>query len=95
MVDDETPEVDFFTEHDNFDELKPTPVIKKKSLVIDNEFSDIKTELKTQITPDILANSFGPSVKLSDSASTLQNERKSTIGGRKIQQKKPGVSKLI
>ncbi|KAF7996525.1 hypothetical protein HCN44_002157 [Aphidius gifuensis] len=93
VVDEETPEVDFFTEHDNFDELKPTPVIQQKPLVIDNEQSVNKTELKTQITPDTLANSFGPSVKLSDSVSTLQNERKSTIGGRKIQQKKPGLGK--
>lgn len=92
-VNDETPEVDFFTEHDNFDELKTTQDIQQKTITTVNEQSDIKTELKSQITPDTLANSFGPSVKLSDSVSTVQNERKSTIGGRKIQQKKPGLGK--
>lgn len=88
----EPAEVDFFTEHDNFDELKPTAVIQQKPVTINNDFNNVKIEAKAQVIPNTLASTLGPTVQLSESVPALQSERKSTIGGRKVQSKRPGVS---
>lgn len=91
-------EVDFFKEHENFDNMSLESREVADTNLIAAAKSTLNTETTTKITtitntPDMLVNS-GPSVQLSDAMSGAQTERKSTIGGRKVQGKRPGVSIL-
>ncbi|XP_043267406.1 ADP-ribosylation factor GTPase-activating protein 2 isoform X2 [Venturia canescens] len=91
-------EADFFKEHENFENLSSDPqhTTLSKSDTAENPSPkiDITPKVTTAATnPENLSNSMGPSVKLSDSVSLAQTERKSTIAGRKVQAKRPGLGK--
>ncbi|CAG5074883.1 Similar to Arfgap2: ADP-ribosylation factor GTPase-activating protein 2 (Mus musculus) [Cotesia congregata] len=81
-------EVDFFTEHESFEELNKmaAPSLKMAAPTIE----PVKEKDKDKDV-DLLINSMGPTVKLSEGSGG--GNFKSTIGGRKVQQKKPGLGK--
>ena len=94
---DQPAEVDFFTEHESFDNLSLEPqqvaqtkVSSSRASTFNNEAIATKSSI-IESTPNMLMSSSGPSVKL-DSKSGTEIERKSTIGGRKVQPKRAGVS---
>lgn len=95
---EETPEVDFFKEHENFENLptsesQQTPRIEPSTAGNLCPQSDVTPADVTAATnPANLSSSMGPSVKLSENVSVAQPGRKSTIGGRKVQAKRPCVS---
>lgn len=93
---EEQSEIDFFKEHENFELRHNESSIHAEgnsftaaSLVSDNDNLE-KSSLA--VTSEVASNSLGPSVKLSNTPSNSISERKSTIGVRKIQNKRPGVS---
>ncbi|XP_012140847.2 ADP-ribosylation factor GTPase activating protein 3 isoform X2 [Megachile rotundata] len=94
---EEHGEIDFFKEHENSELHHNESLVHDEANLISlsnsvshNENVD-KNNQKDM--PDITANSLGPSVKLSDSTSSLISERKPTIGGRKAQAKRPGLGR--
>ncbi|XP_034944647.1 ADP-ribosylation factor GTPase-activating protein 2 isoform X2 [Chelonus insularis] len=97
----EPEEVDFFAEHENFSEMKNSSIQSvhraQENTNIQNSHSENniknKIENNNKIDVDSLANSLGPTVKLSDSAVNVPTNRKPTIGGRKLQSKRPGLGK--
>ncbi|KAI4495549.1 hypothetical protein M0802_008561 [Mischocyttarus mexicanus] len=90
---EESKEVDFFQEHENFDLNLDESNIPIEEKVISNSAMQQENVKKsdTSTSSNIVLNSVGPSVKLSESTSSTQSERKSTIGVRKVQSKRPGV----
>ncbi|EFN85501.1 ADP-ribosylation factor GTPase-activating protein 2 isoform X2 [Harpegnathos saltator] len=90
---EETNELDFFKQHENLDSHQPETIIptEEKAFLASNAVSyNDNTERNTS---EIASNCLGPSVKLSDSTSNIQFERKSTIGRRTVQSKKAGLGK--
>lgn len=92
---EESNEVDFFEEHETFDLHSNEPNIPTEEKTISNPTTckEDTEKNETNTSGDVVLNSVGPSVKLSESLSSLQSERKPTIGGRKIQSKRPGLGK--
>lgn len=96
---EEQGEVDFFKEHENTETHNESSVHTEGNSVsvcdsISNNDNEDKSTLKDSL--EIAANSFGPSVKLSDTTSSLTSERKpTTIGVRKVQNKRTGVCILM
>ncbi|XP_076179108.1 ADP-ribosylation factor GTPase activating protein 3 isoform X2 [Ptiloglossa arizonensis] len=94
---EEQSEIDFFKEQENFELRHNESSIHAEgnsftaaSLVSDNDNLE-KSSLA--VTSEVASNSLGPSVKLSNTPSNSISERKSTIGVRKIQNKRPGLGK--
>jgi len=86
-VSEETNELDFFKEHENLDSHEIEATIGKAYLasnVVPNNDNVEKNALETA------SNCLGPSVKLFESTSNIQTERKPTIGCRTVQSKRPG-----
>lgn len=82
-------ELDFFEEHENFESTRTTTV-PEKTVVISNN-SPTENPLANLTKPTAQPDSgSGPTINLAD-IPVVQAERKSTIGGRKVQPKK-GVS---
>ncbi|KAG8040156.1 hypothetical protein G9C98_000726 [Cotesia typhae] len=81
-------EVDFFTEHESFEELNKMAALSLKMAAPTIERAKEKNKDKDV---DLLINSLGPTVKLSEGSGG--GNFKSTIGGRKVQQKRPGLGK--
>nr|XP_031836641.1 ADP-ribosylation factor GTPase-activating protein 2 isoform X1 [Nomia melanderi] len=94
---EEHNEIDFFKEHENFDlnSNESSTFIEENSVSVTNSVSanDNIEKDNQKVVPEIGSNSLGPTVKLSDSTSSSIPERKSTIGVRKAQIKKPGLGK--
>ncbi|XP_015119677.1 ADP-ribosylation factor GTPase-activating protein 2 [Diachasma alloeum] len=94
---EEPAEVDFFTEHETFEDARSTPVTpaqpKVAALTAQSLLNDNPPKNKTESNTDSLTSNVGPSVKLSDSAPSVQPDRKPTIGGRKVQARRPGLGK--
>ncbi|KAK0158891.1 hypothetical protein PV328_009830 [Microctonus aethiopoides] len=99
---DEPAEVDFFSEHENSTKSFSSTMIPPSSSsdVPSNNF-DTLTNLNNQPTvkeqsqfiksiDESSESKLGPTVKLSDSLPSIQVDRKSTIGGRKSQPRRPG-----
>ncbi|XP_026670944.1 ADP-ribosylation factor GTPase-activating protein 3 isoform X1 [Ceratina calcarata] len=88
----EQPEVDFFKEHENIEARhNESPVHTEENSIlasnsIQNDDSGEKSNGKG--SSDIGANSLGPTVKLSDPTPVVVPERKPTIGGRKVQNRR-------
>jgi hypothetical protein len=83
----ETNELDFFKQHENLDLHETEATIGKTYLtsdVVPNNDNVEKSALETA------SNCLGPSVKLFESTSNIQTERKPTIGCRTVQSKRPG-----
>lgn len=94
---EESNDVDFFQEHENFDLNLDESNIPTEEKIVSNSTihkEDIEKS-DTNASSDIVLNSLGPSVKLSESIPSVQSERKPTIGIRKVQSKRPGVSMFI
>ncbi|XP_066589818.1 ADP-ribosylation factor GTPase-activating protein 2 isoform X2 [Prorops nasuta] len=92
----EPAEIDFFQEHENFD-MNNTGNEKSTAnadtFQSSNSLPNIeKVSLSTTATEEP-SNKAGPNVKLFDSTSSVPPERKSTIGCRKIAQKRAGLGK--
>lgn len=88
---EEANEPDFFKQHENLDLLQNEMIIptEEKAFLISNTVPSNDSIKKS--APEVASNSLGPSVKLFDSTSNnAQSERKSTIGGRTAQSKRPG-----
>lgn len=85
-------EPDFFKQHENVESHKIETIIptEEKAFLAPNATSTDDNIEKN--TPEVASSSLGPSVKLSDSISSTQAERKPTIGRRTAQTKRPGVS---
>ncbi|XP_063979795.1 ADP-ribosylation factor GTPase-activating protein 2 isoform X2 [Diachasmimorpha longicaudata] len=94
---EEAAEIDFFAEHENFEDARSTPVIPPQSkvaaLTAQSLLNDNPSKNKPEANADSLVGNVGPSVKLSDSAPSVQPDRKPTIGGRKVQTRRPGLGK--
>ncbi|XP_050575893.1 ADP-ribosylation factor GTPase-activating protein 2 isoform X1 [Bombus affinis] len=93
---EEQAEVDFFKEHESTEiyhqsslcpEGNSVPASNSVSVNDNEDKNNQKDSLETA------ANSLGPTVKLSDSTSNLVSERKSTIGVRKVSNKRSGLGK--
>ncbi|KAL2724750.1 ADP-ribosylation factor GTPase-activating protein 2 isoform X1 [Vespula maculifrons] len=92
---EESNDVDFFQEHENFDLNLDESNIPTEEKIVSNSTihkEDIEKS-DTNVSSDIVLNSLGPSVKLSESIPSVQSERKPTIGIRKVQSKRPGFGK--
>ncbi|XP_057341961.1 ADP-ribosylation factor GTPase-activating protein 2 isoform X2 [Microplitis mediator] len=93
---EEKEEIDFFTEHESFEELNKkstvVPSVKLTSSEPALQSDNCKLTNKDEDV-DLLINSMGPTVKLSESVISTGSNYKSTIGGRKVQQKRPGMGK--
>ncbi|XP_011164302.1 ADP-ribosylation factor GTPase-activating protein 2 isoform X2 [Solenopsis invicta] len=92
IVSEETNEPDFFKQHENLDSLQNEnemiiPTEEKAFLTASTVPSNNSTEKNA---PEVAPNSVGPSIKLIDSTSNNQPERKPTIGCRTAQSKRPG-----
>lgn len=93
--------MDFFEAHENFDVNTIETIVPKENALsiksnIYNEnspMSNSESNIATN-TSEATKDSMGPSVNLSDSNLPAAAERKCTIGGRKIQQKRTGVSSI-
>lgn len=94
---EESNDVDFFQEHENFDlNLDESNIPTEEKIVSNSTIHKEGIEKNdTNTSSEIVLNSLGPSVKLSESISSVQSERKPTIGIRKVQSKRPGVSMFI
>ncbi|XP_047366229.1 ADP-ribosylation factor GTPase-activating protein 2 isoform X1 [Vespa velutina] len=92
---EESNDVDFFQEHENFDLNLDESNISTEEKIVSNSTIHKKVIEKsdTSASSEIVLNSLGPSVKLSESVSSVQSERKPTIGIRKVQSKRPGFGK--
>lgn len=91
IISEETNEPDFFKQHENLDLLQNEMIIptEEKAFLTSNTVPSSDNTEKS--TPEVASNSLGPSVKLFDSTSNnVQSERKSTIGCRTAQSKRPG-----
>ncbi|XP_034196221.1 ADP-ribosylation factor GTPase activating protein 3 isoform X1 [Osmia lignaria lignaria] len=94
---EEQGEIDFFKEHENFEvhHNESSVPLETNSISLFNSIphNDNEDKNNQKDMPDMPSNFLGPTVKLSDSTSNLIPERKSTIGGRKVQAKRPGLGK--
>ncbi|XP_011298179.1 ADP-ribosylation factor GTPase-activating protein 2 isoform X2 [Fopius arisanus] len=94
---EEPAEVDFFTEHETFEDARSTPVVpaqpKVAALTAQSLLNDNSPKNRPESTADSPASGLGPTVKLSDSPPSVQPDRKPTIGGRKVQTRRPGLGK--
>lgn len=95
IVSEEANELDFFKQHENLDSHQTETIIptEEKAFLTPNTVSNNDNMEKD--ASEIASNCLGPSVKLSDSTSNAQSERKPTIGRRTVQSKKTGVSSRI
>jgi len=86
VASEETNELDFFKQHENLDAYETEATIEKAYLTsnVPNNNSTEKSAV------EIASNCLGPSVKLFESTSNIQTERKPTIGCRTVQSKRPG-----
>lgn len=88
--------MDFFAEHDTFEDARSEQLISPASALF-NSTSISETTIKTKsnelTSSSELSPTVGPTVKLSETLSSMKVDRKPTIGGRKVQSKRPGVSK--
>ncbi|XP_033322803.1 ADP-ribosylation factor GTPase activating protein 3 isoform X2 [Megalopta genalis] len=86
-------EIDFFKEHENFDLHcnESSTHVEGNSVSLSNPvlINDNRDKSNQKVTQEAGSSLLGPSVKLSGSVSNSLPERKSTIGVRKIQNKKP------
>ncbi|XP_076644933.1 ADP-ribosylation factor GTPase activating protein 3 isoform X1 [Halictus rubicundus] len=93
MTSEDPTEVDFFKEHENFElhSNESSTHIEGNSVSLSNSLSanDNVEKSNQKGTLEVESNSLAPTVKLSDSIRNSVPERKSTIGVRKIQTKKP------
>ncbi|XP_076665383.1 ADP-ribosylation factor GTPase activating protein 3 isoform X2 [Andrena cerasifolii] len=94
---EEQSEIDFFKEHENFELHSKDSLVHAEgnsvpvpSCLLNNQNLAKSDE---NVTSEVASNSLGPTVKLSDPASNLASGRKSTIGARKVQTKRPGLGK--
>lgn len=92
---EETNELDFFKQHENLDshQNKTLSSTEDKTSLTSGVLSNCDNIEKS--TSEAASNYLGPSVKLSDHTSNVQHERKSTIGCRKAQSGRSGVSSCI
>ncbi|XP_050459274.1 ADP-ribosylation factor GTPase-activating protein 2 isoform X2 [Cataglyphis hispanica] len=93
IVSEETNESDFFKQHENLDLYENKTVIstEEKAFLTSNTVPNIDSTEKN--ASEVVSNSLGPSVNLFDPASNVQTARKSTIGCRTAQSKRPGLGK--
>ncbi|XP_060831544.1 ADP-ribosylation factor GTPase-activating protein 2 isoform X3 [Bombus pascuorum] len=93
---EEQGEIDFFKEHESaeiyhqssvYPEGNSVPASNSVSINDNEDKNNQKDSLETA------ASSLGPTVKLSDSTSNLVSQRKSTIGVRKVPNKRSGLGK--
>lgn len=95
---EEINEPDFFKQlrisNENLDSQQNETVIptEEKALFASNI---VPSNDAGETAAEVISNCLGPSVKLADPTSNVQSERKSTIGRRTTQSKRPGVSSLI
>ncbi|XP_053976187.1 ADP-ribosylation factor GTPase-activating protein 2 isoform X2 [Hylaeus anthracinus] len=94
---EEQTEIDFFKEHENFElhhnespTLSDGNLVSAANLVPNNDNLEKNNQ---KVISEVASNSLGPTVKLSDTTTNSFSERKSTIGVRKIQTKRPGLGK--
>ncbi|XP_076749225.1 ADP-ribosylation factor GTPase activating protein 3 isoform X2 [Xylocopa sonorina] len=94
---EEQAEIDFFKEHENIethhnDSLAHT---EGNSVSTNNSITNNDNEEKNnkKEAPETTANLLGPTVKLSDPTLNVLSERKSTIGVRRVQNKRTGMGK--
>lgn len=94
QVSEEHNEPDFFKEHENFDlhRTDSSPPVDGSSLSASSSLLNNVEKNSEKFMSEVASNSLGPTVKLSDPTTNLISERKSTIGVRKVQNKRPGVS---
>ncbi|KAG7187976.1 hypothetical protein KM043_013932 [Ampulex compressa] len=88
---EESNEVDFFKEHENFELHQSTPVPNIDGVVLPIVDSVTINEKSTLV--EAPPNALGPSVRLFDPSCNIQTERKPTIGTRKAQTKRTGLGK--
>ncbi|XP_029178341.1 ADP-ribosylation factor GTPase-activating protein 2 isoform X2 [Nylanderia fulva] len=90
IVSEETNEPDFFKQHENFDLHENNTLIsmEEKAFLAPNTVPNVDSTEKS--ASEDISNSLGPSVKLFDPVSNVQTARKSTIGCRTAQSKRPG-----
>lgn len=95
LMSEEQGEIDFFKEHENTEAHNKSSMYTEENLVsnssICNSILNNEDKNNQKDCLESAANSLGPTVKLSDSTSNFISERKSTIGVRKIQNKRSGV----
>ncbi|XP_078050945.1 ADP-ribosylation factor GTPase activating protein 3 isoform X2 [Augochlora pura] len=86
-------EIDFFEEHENFnlDCNDSSTHVERNSVSLSNSVlaNDNRDKSNQKVTQEAGSSLFGPTVKLSGSATNSLPERTSTIGARKMQNKKP------
>lgn len=87
---EEQDEIDFFKEHENTEAYNKSSMNTEENSV-SNSILNNENKNNQKDCLESAVNSLGPTVKLSDSTSNLISERKSTIGVRKIQNKRSGV----
>ncbi|XP_006608831.1 ADP-ribosylation factor GTPase-activating protein 2 isoform X2 [Apis dorsata] len=97
LMSEEQGEIDFFKEHENTEAHNKSSMYTEENSVsnssICNSILNNENKNNQKDCLESAANSLGPTVKLSDSTSNLISERKSTIGVRKIQNKRSSFGK--
>ncbi|XP_012342301.1 ADP-ribosylation factor GTPase-activating protein 2 isoform X1 [Apis florea] len=92
LMSEEQDEIDFFKEHENTEAYNKSSMNTEENSV-SNSILNNENKNNQKDCLESAVNSLGPTVKLSDSTSNLISERKSTIGVRKIQNKRSGFGK--
>ncbi|KOC61941.1 ADP-ribosylation factor GTPase-activating protein 2 [Habropoda laboriosa] len=94
---EEQGDIDFFKEHENVEAHHNESLTHAEGNLVSasNSVSNNDNEEKNNQKDSLenAGNFLGPTVKLSDHTSHLISERKPTIGGRKIQNKRTGLGK--
>lgn len=87
---EETNDLDFFKQHENLEPHRneATILMEEKAYLISNTMPS--NDCAEKSAPETASNCLGPSVKLFESTSSIQAERKPTIGCRTAQSKRPG-----
>ncbi|XP_015607671.1 ADP-ribosylation factor GTPase-activating protein 2 isoform X2 [Cephus cinctus] len=90
----ESPEVDFFKEHENFElssNESTAPIVEKPIPLSNPVLSSEKIAGSSLSHASEAPSTIGPTVKLFDSSVSSQSDRKPTIGIRKVQPKRSGM----
>ncbi|XP_043256003.1 ADP-ribosylation factor GTPase-activating protein 2 isoform X2 [Colletes gigas] len=94
---EEQSEIDFFKEHENFelDHTESITNIEGNSITTANLVpnNDNFEKNNQKVISEVTSQFLGPTVKLSDTTVNSLSERKPTIGGRKVQNKRSGLGK--
>ncbi|XP_020285252.1 ADP-ribosylation factor GTPase-activating protein 2 isoform X2 [Pseudomyrmex gracilis] len=86
---EETNEPDFFKQHENLNSNRDETISSTDKAFFTSDTVP-NNDSTAKSTPEAVSNCLGPSVKLFDTTSNMQSERKPTIGGRTVQSKRPG-----